>query len=283
MDIVRLPGSAPTPRRVDADRTSRRVFYGAAASLFGITTAVTIVGCSSMASMGGMPMPGGWTMSMTWMRMPAQSWAGAAASFVGMWIVMMKAMMLPSLSPMLWRYRQAVARDALDAPVDARLNGLIVVAGAGYFFVWTIYGATIFVLGVAIAAFEMQWPALSRAVPFGCGAVIVMAGAMQFTAWKAHHLICCREAPGQGRQLPADMRTAWSHGLRLGLHCGYCTAGLTAVLLALGVMDLRVMVVVTLAITAERLAPEPLVVARAIGVLTVVSGLLWLAHAAALV
>jgi predicted metal-binding membrane protein len=60
--------------------------------------------------MGEMPMPGGWTMSMAWMRMPGQTWSGAAAAFVGMWVVMMVAMMLPSLVPMLWRYREAVGR-----------------------------------------------------------------------------------------------------------------------------------------------------------------------------
>ena len=49
-------------------------------------------------------------MSMTWMRTPGQTWPGAAASFLGMWVVMMVAMMLPSLVPMLWRYRQAVGR-----------------------------------------------------------------------------------------------------------------------------------------------------------------------------
>jgi predicted metal-binding membrane protein len=56
-----------------------------------------------MSAMGGMPMPGGWTMSMAWMRMPDKTWAGAAASFVGMWAVMMAAMMLPFLAPMLQR------------------------------------------------------------------------------------------------------------------------------------------------------------------------------------
>jgi hypothetical protein len=38
---------------------------------------------------GEMLMPGGWTMSMAWMRMPGQTWPGAAASFLAMWIVMM--------------------------------------------------------------------------------------------------------------------------------------------------------------------------------------------------
>ena len=52
-----------------------------------------------MSRMDEMATPGGWTMSMAWMRMPGKTWPGAAASFVGMWVVMM----LPSLAPMLWR------------------------------------------------------------------------------------------------------------------------------------------------------------------------------------
>ena len=62
--------------------------------------------------MSGMLMPGGWTMSMVWMRMPGQPGSGAAASFLGMWVVMMVAMMLPSLFPMLRHYRGALSRPA---------------------------------------------------------------------------------------------------------------------------------------------------------------------------
>ena len=53
----------------------------------------------------------------------------------------------------------------------------------------------------------------------------------------------------------------------------YSCAGLTAVVLVLGVMDLRVMAVVTAAITAERLAPAGVRVARAIGVVVIGAGL----------
>ena len=34
---------------------------------------------------GGMPMPGGWTMSMAWMRMPGQGWVGAEAEGMGVY------------------------------------------------------------------------------------------------------------------------------------------------------------------------------------------------------
>jgi predicted metal-binding membrane protein len=105
-----------------------------------------------------------------------------------------------------------------------------------------------------------------------------MAGALQFTAWKAHHLACCREAPGRGCTLPADAGTAWRHGL----HCSYCCAGLTAILLVIGVMDLRAMAVVTAAITIERLAPAGERVARAIGAAVVGAGSFLIARAARL-
>ena len=109
-----------TPRDRSDLRLSERAspshaFVGVSALLFAGSATLTIAWCTSMSAMGGMPMPGGWTMSMAWMRMPGQTWPGAAASFLGMWVVMMVAMMLPSLVPMLWRYRQAVGRTGADA------------------------------------------------------------------------------------------------------------------------------------------------------------------------
>jgi predicted metal-binding membrane protein len=258
-----------------SDTASRRAFFGASALLFAASAAVTIVWCGSMSAMGEMPMPGGWTMSMAWMRMPGQTWAGAAASFLGMWVVMMVAMMLPSLVPMLWRYRQAVGRTG-----EARLGRLTALVGVGYFFVWTVFGMAAFPLGVALTAVEMQLPALARAVPIAVGMVVLIAGALQFTAWKAHQLACCRQEPGCGRSLPADAGTAWRLGLRLGLHCGHCCFGLTAVLLGVGVMDLRAMASVAVAITVERLAPAGERVARAIGAVAVGAGLFLIARAA---
>jgi len=66
---------------------------------------------------------------------------------------------------------------------------------------------------------------------------------------------------------------------RLGLHCSYCCASLTAILLAVGVMDLRSMILITGATTAERLAPAGQPVARVIGVVAVVTGVVLIARA----
>ena len=196
-------------------------------------------------------MPGGWKMSMAWMRMPGQTWANATASFVGMWVVMMVAMMLPSLVPMLWRYRQLFA--GCTKPAWAGLTALV---GLGYFFVWTLFGLAVFPVGVAAGSDrDGATGAGARCSDRGAGVVVLIAGAFQFTQWKAHHLTRCREAPVRGFALPADAGTAWRHGLRFGLHCGLSCANLTTILLVTGVMDLRAMATVTVAITAERLAP----------------------------
>jgi predicted metal-binding membrane protein len=259
-----------------SERASQRAFFVVSGLLFAASAAVTIVWSGSMSA-GEMPMPGGWTMSMAWMRMPRHTWPGAAASFLGMWVVMMVAMMLPSLVPMLWRYRQAVGRTG-----ETRLGRLTALVGVGYFFVWTGFEMAAFSLGVALAAIEMQQPALTRAVPIAVGVVVLIAGALQFTAWKAHHLACCREALGRGRTLPADAATAWRQGLRLGLHSSQCCAGLMAILLVSGGMDRRAMAVVAAAITVERLAPAGERVARAIGAAVVGAGLFLIARAAGL-
>ena len=219
-------------------------------------------------------MPGGWTMSMAWMRMPGQTWP-AAASFAGMWTVMMVAMMLPSLAPTLWRYREAVGRAG-----KTRLGRLTALVGVAYFLVWTVFGMAVYPVGVALAAVEMRHRALAGAVPAAAGMVVLMAGTFQLASRKAYHLACCREAPGRGRTLAADAATAWRFGLRLGFHCSYGCAGLTAILLVIGIMDLRAMAVITTAITAERVAPAGERVARAIGIVAAGAGLFLIARAA---
>ncbi len=250
-------------------------FWASSALLFVASVAITIVWCGSMTAMG-MPMPGGWTMSMSWMRMAGQTWPGAAASFLGMWVVMMIAMMLPSVVPMLWRYRQAVARTG-----RSRLASLTVSAGLGYFFVWALFGVIVYPLGVALAVLEMQRPALARAVPVAVGVVVFAAGCVQLTPWKAHHLRCCRESPACGA-LSVASASPWGYGLRIGGQCCACCAGLMAILLVTGSMDLRAMALVAAAVTLERLAPAGERVAQGIGLVAVGVGLFQIARAAGL-
>lgn len=217
--------------------------------------------------MGTIPMPGGWMLSMVWTPVCGQTWTGAAVHFVGMWAMMMVPMMLPSLAPTLWRYCLA-------------MGGLATFVGAGYFFAWSVLGVIVFGLGAALAEAAMQMPGVARAFPVWSGMIVLFAGAFQFTAWKARHLASCRQASAWDAAFAVNAGTAWRRGLRLGVHCIHSCAGLTALLLVMGVMDLRAMAVVTAAITAERVAPAGERIARAVGAITVGTGLLLTVRAA---
>ena len=81
--------------------------------------------------------------------------------------------------------------------------------------------------------------------------------------------------------LPGRAVGAWRLGLRLGLHCNCGCAGLTAILLVVGIMDLRAMAVITAAITAERVAPDGRRVAMAVGAVAAAAGLFLIGRALA--
>ena len=257
-------------------QAAQRTFAGIAALLCAATAALTVTWCESMSAMHEMRMPGGWSMTMMWMRMPGQTWTGMALAFMGMWLVMMVAMMLPSLTPVLSRYRRAVAGTS------ATRSGLATaLVGAAYFGVWTWFGAIAYVAGVIVASLAMEQPTLARAVPLATGASVLLAGALQFTRWKAQRLACCRGAFECCAVLPSDANTALCHGLRLGIDCVHCCFGFTLTLLALGVMDLRAMAAVTLAISLERLAPAGVRVAQFTGLILVSAGVFLIVRAIA--
>jgi predicted metal-binding membrane protein len=257
-----------------SDRNSLQTFFGIIALLFTASVVVTIVWCISMSAMQEMPMPGGWSMSMTWMPMYGQSLFNATVSFLAMWDVMMLAMMIPCLVPMLLRYRKAVQETSAQ-----RLGWLTALVGLGYFLVWTIVGLAVFPLGVWLNAVLMQYRELSLIVPLAVGIVVLAVSLLQLTDWKLHQLACCRELPFRGQTVPDDASTAWKHGLHLGIQCSRCSAGLMSILLVIGMMNLFGMAIVTLAITFERLAPASKWVTVTIGAIGIGAGFFLIAQA----
>ncbi len=166
----------------------------------------------------------------------------SAASFMAMWTAMMVAMMLPSLVPVLARS----ARPLLFS--------------LGYFSVWAAVGAAVHSL---------------PAFPLPPGVLLLVAGALQWTTWKARHLEEYRAMAAAAGQTPSRSAAAtWREGVRLGACCARSCAGPTLALLALGAMDLRVMVLAGVVVTAERLAPQGLLIARATGAAAVIAGLI---------
>jgi predicted metal-binding membrane protein len=226
-----------------------------------------------MSAMDGMHLHHGATASVG-SAMGAGTWPGAAASFLGMWVVMTVVMMLPSIAPALWRYRVSLGRAGAT-----RADVLTALAGMAYLVVWTAAGLLVFLLGLAISAAGSRWPALMRIAPIAAGAVVLVAGSVQLTAWKARRLARCRETPA-GAAARVTAGRAWSHGLRLGRDCGLSCAGAMASVLALGLMDVRAMTVATVAITAERLAPAGDRIARVIGLGAITAGAVLIVRAA---
>jgi predicted metal-binding membrane protein len=218
---------------------------------------------------GGMSMPGGWTMSMMWMRMPGQTWAAASTMFVAMWVAMMIAMMLPSALPMLLLYRRVI-RFRGEAGVALATWSV----GAGYFAIWMGFGLGAYAIGVALTQAAMRSATFSRAMPIVSAAALITAGVYQLTSWKAACLEHCRDPFHlMARHLG---RPGWRGALELGLHhgafCAACCWGLMVVQLVLGVMSLGAMVLVAVVIAAEKLLASGVLIARFAGATAIVAG-----------
>jgi predicted metal-binding membrane protein len=207
------------------------------------------------------------------MSMPQQTWFGAWAWFLGMWMAMTVPMMLPSLIPMLSRYRRSVRGAG-----GLHLHGLTALVSVGYFIIWTGFGAIAGAAGAAVSAFETRWAMVAQWLPIAAGVALLVAGGVQLTSWKGRQLALCRERSGCGSPPAPGGLDAWRHGLRLGVRCSLCCGSLMLALLAMGMMEPVTMSLVTLAITAERLAPAALRVARLTGVAIVVVGVVMIAR-----
>jgi predicted metal-binding membrane protein len=182
-------------------------------------------------------------------------------AFLVAWIVMMAAMMLPSSAPMFLLFRVS----ASDGP-NGELRTLTF--GAGYLLVWAVVGAVVLVAQRVLDA------TLNPDVrPVGVAAVLVAAGAYQFTPLKATCLRAC--------QTPADFLVRhWRSGtlgaLRLGLdhglYCLGCCWALMVVLVAAGGMGLAWVALIALIVLVEKLVPRAIWFSRAVGVAFALGG-----------
>jgi len=230
-------------------------FMAVCALAFAASMSATVYFCRSMCC--EMEMPGGWTMSMMWMRMRGQTWVASALTFLLMWLAMMVAMMLPSALPTFLKTRR-------------QLPSLCCMA-FGYFAIWLAAGVGIYAFGLAFAAVAMRSETFSRAVPLLLSALLIAAGSIQFTHWKMTHLLRCRSPFGCAISCPQH-ETSFRLGCKQGAACCICCAAPMTIQLALGVMNPLVMIAVATIIAAEKLLPRPAIVARFIGISTIIAG-----------
>jgi predicted metal-binding membrane protein len=267
---------APSARNSVSEQSALCGFVIVMTTLFVLSAAATIVSSVSMSALGTLPMPGGWSMALSWIASCGSSPLGASAQFVAMWLAMTATMMLPSLAVTLWRYgRGACTRAACRGRVIA-LTGAF---AAAYFAPWAVLGALVHLGGTWLALSVLATPALARAMPYLAAGLVMSAGAIEGSTWKRHYLRCCRVVSRHAQTSTAGIPAAALDGLHFGWHCTCCCAAPTAVMLVAGSSDLYVVAAATLAITAERLAPCGERVARAFAILAWGAGAALLARA----
>ena len=172
---------------------------------------------------------------------------GALGWFIGIWIVMMAAMMFPSVSPTVALYARMTRQRGLIRPV-AFTSGYLVVWGAGGIAAYALYA-----LGRHAFGAQLDWHAGGRWL---AGSVLLVAALYELTPLKDVCLAKCRSPLG-------FLMGAWRDGARGGFamgsrHAAWCVGccwALMAALFALGVMSILWMAVIAGVITVEKLLP----------------------------
>jgi len=202
---------------------------------------------------------------------------GALGWYVGIWVTMMAAMMLPSAAPMVMVY----ARVSTDRARRGRQATSTWVFVTGYLVAWTGYGLVAYGLARGIAALEPKFLSWDAHGPLVAGGAIVLAGVYELTPLKR---ICLRHCRSPLHFVLHGWREGGLGALRMGLeHGAYCVGccwGLMLILFALGVMSLLWMAVVAGLIFLEKVLPLGEVSARVFAVAFVALGI-WVAAAPA--
>ena len=192
----------------------------------------------------------GWWWTLGQMRgMDNGPWTGLGTLgwFLGVWVVMMAAMMFPSVAPTVALYsRMGGERTPFSAVVFA----------AGYLVTWT--GAGVLAFSIALGGHRVAGNVLAwdRAGRWVAGGTLVVAAVYELTPLKDVCLGKCRSPLGL---LLRHWSGGWSGAVRMGMRngawCVGCCWALMASLFALGVMSITWMAVVAGLIAAEKIVP----------------------------
>jgi predicted metal-binding membrane protein len=194
---------------------------------------------------------------------------GALGWFLGVWVVMMAAMMFPSVAPTVALYAQMTRRRAPVAPLLFAGGYLVTWAAAGL----VAYG--VFDAGRAVLGDQLRWDGAGRWI---AGGTLIVAAAYELTPLKDACLGRCRSPLGFLIGSWRDgLGGAFAMGARHGAWCVGCCWALMASLFALGVMSLAWMAFVAALIALEKTLPWGRAVTYGTAALLLVLGVLLLA------
>ena len=168
--------------------------------------------------------------------------------FLGAWLVMTVAMMLPTSLPLIQLFALVKQRQSLDDPFPALLVFL-----ASYFTVWMLFALAAFFgdLAFHLLANCVPWLRLHSWAITGSG--LLLAGAFQFSKLKERCLRACRQPLSfLSRYYRRGLGGAWELGVRHGLYCLGCCWALMLVMFALGVGHLTGMLMLTGVMALEK-------------------------------
>jgi predicted metal-binding membrane protein len=192
----------------------------------------------------------GWWSTVDRMRgMDAGPWTGLGTLgwFLGVWVVMMAAMMFPSVAPTVALYARMTAERAPLAPAFFTAGYLVTWAGAGALAFGISYA------GGRIGGDPLAWEHAGRWV---AGGTLLAAALYELTPLKDACLGKCRSPLGY---LLGSWREGRAGALRMGAGhgawCVGCCWALMASLFALGVMSIAWMALVAGLIAVEKLVP----------------------------
>jgi len=172
---------------------------------------------------------------------------GTLGWFVGVWVVMMAAMMFPSVSPTVALYAQMTRRGGPVRPL---------LFGTGYLFVWGLAGVLaygVYEWGRSLFGTDLRWNTGGRWL---AGVVLLVAALYEFTPLKDVCLQKCRTPVGFLLGAWRDgRRGALTMGTRHAVWCVGCCWALMGALFALGVMSVTWMAFVAALITLEKMLP----------------------------
>ena len=194
----------------------------------------------------------------------AMPFAMNAFVFIAMWTTMMVAMMFPTIAPIVLLHRMVVRRRGEGiAPTVA--------FGSGYLVIWAAVG----VLPLAVLIGFQHVAHTSAWFDRSGGAVLVLAGAYQFTRWKDTCLRACRSplsflmTHDFGRGSAGAFRAGVSHGL----YCLGCCWALMAVLFVVGLMNLAWMAAIAVVFLAEKNWRHGVVLTKLVGTAVLALGI----------
>jgi predicted metal-binding membrane protein len=200
-----------------------------------------------------MPQAGPWTL-------------GETAELAIMWIVMMIAMMIPSVAPVILLFATVSRRRRIQGVLATPVSFVTL----GYLLAWTGYAVLAALIQSVLHSAALLSPAMMSDRPLLGGGLLILAGLYQWLPVKGACLSHCRSPLGFfSTEWREGVSGALLMGFRHGSYCVGCCWALMALLFVAGVMNLLWVVAIAGLVLIEKVVPSGRLVGRIAGVLFV--------------